>query len=216
MNAKQSAFVEYYLQHWNASKAARLAGYSQKNSNVVGPRLLADVGIALAIKTRLSAMTMGAEEVLARLSEQARADMVDFLDAKGNVKILEAGAADGQPDLDATKVTGRGRLIKKYKRRERKLADMTIEVYTEIELHDAQSALTLMGKHHRLFADKFETWQDDLIRALRDGSIKPKDVINELGRDAASALLVAAGVSGDEGSEADPESGDEEEGADPA
>lgn len=215
MNAKQSAFVEYYLQHWNASKAARLAGYSEKNSNVVGPRLLADVGIALAIKTRLAEMRMAADEVLARLSEQARADMVDFLDDKGDVKILEVGG-DSKPDMVATKATGRGRLIKKYKRRERKLADLTIEIYTEIELHDAQTALVWMGKHHRLFADKFETWQDDLIRALRDGSIKPKDVIDELGPDAASALLVAAGVSGDEGAEADPNSGEEEEGADPA
>jgi len=199
MNAKQRVFVEHYLRCWNASEAARMAGYSEKTAGQIGHELLKKPEIEFAITARLTDLQMGANEVLVRLSQQARADMLDFIDINGRV------------DREKARIELRGPLIKKYKTRERKLADATVEFYTEIELHDAQAALVQLGKHHRLFAEKFETWQDDLIRGLRDGSIKPKDVIDELGRDAASALFVAAGVSSHEGANADNESGAKEE-----
>lgn len=222
MNAKQQAFVEYYLQCWNASEAARLAGYSVANADVVGPRLLVNVGIKAAINTRIEQLKMSANEVLVRLSQQARANMMDFVDRRGRINIFDREALDklkgdeskedlAELTIELMRRQQLGLLVKKYKTRERKLADMTVEYYTEIELHDAQAALVHLGKHHRLFAEKFETWQDDLIRGLRDGSIKPKDVIDELGRDAASALFVAAGVSSHEGADADNESGAKEE-----
>lgn len=202
MNAKQAAFVEYYLQCWNASEAARLAGYSVANADVVGSRLLVNVGIKAAINARIEQLKMSANEVLVRLAEHARGDILDFIDDEGRATIA------------AMRAVKKGRLIKKIKHTERTFGSTdfpTTEKTLELELYDAQAALVQIGKVHRLFAEKVEGWQDDLIRALRDGSIKPKDVIDELGPDAASALLVAAGVSGDEGTEADPESGDETE-----
>lgn len=220
MNAKQQAFLEHYLRCWNAAEAARLAGYSVKSARQIGARLLSDDDIKLAITERLTELQMGANEVLVRLSQQARANMMDFVDRRGRINIFDREALDklkgpesqealAELELEVMRRQQLGLLVKKYKTRERKLADMTVEYYSEIELHDAQAALVHLGKHHRLFAEKFETWQDDLIRGLRDGSIKPKDVIDELGRDAASALFVAAGVSGHEGANADQQGGAE-------
>lgn len=222
MNAKQQAFLEHYLRCWNAAEAARLAGYSAKSARDAGHRLLTNADIALAITERLTELQMGANEVLVRLSQQARANMMDFVGRNGRINIFDREALDKQREgksleeqaaleIEDMRRQQMGLLVKKYKVRERKLADMTVEFYSEIELHDAQAALVHLGKHHRLFAEKFETWQDDLIRGLRDGSIKPKDVIDELGRDAASALFVAAGVSSHEGANADNESGAKEE-----
>lgn len=53
LTAKQQAFVDEYLVDLNATQAAIRAGYSPKNADVTGPRLLGNVGIAEAIKTRM-------------------------------------------------------------------------------------------------------------------------------------------------------------------
>jgi hypothetical protein len=51
LSPKQRRFVQEYLLHLNATKAAELAGY--KNPNKQGPRLLVNVGIAQAIKAAM-------------------------------------------------------------------------------------------------------------------------------------------------------------------
>ena len=40
LTEKQKRFVDFYIKTANASEAARLAGYSEKNSDVTGARLL--------------------------------------------------------------------------------------------------------------------------------------------------------------------------------
>lgn len=79
MNTKQTVFVAEYLKCWNASEAARRAGYNGK-SNVIGARLLADVSIKAEIKHRVEELTMSADEILIRLTEQARGDLGEFAD----------------------------------------------------------------------------------------------------------------------------------------
>lgn len=49
LTPRQKRFVSEYLKDHNASQAAIRAGYSAKNPNVTGPRLMANVGIAAAI-----------------------------------------------------------------------------------------------------------------------------------------------------------------------
>jgi len=76
---KRIAFVEHYLACWNASEAARRAGYKQRNE---GHRLLTNADIQAHIKERLAEVTMSADEVLQRLAEIARnLDSGDYLKA---------------------------------------------------------------------------------------------------------------------------------------
>ena len=77
LSNKQRVFVAEYIKCWNASEAARRAGYTG-DANTVGPRLLANVGIAAAIKARVDEITMGADEINARLTEQGRSDIGVF------------------------------------------------------------------------------------------------------------------------------------------
>ena len=49
LKPKQHRFVAEYLVDLNASQAAIRAGYSRKNANVNGPRLLANAGVAAAV-----------------------------------------------------------------------------------------------------------------------------------------------------------------------
>ena len=53
LNTRQKKFVDEYIKSGNASKAARLAGYSADNSDVQGAKLLANEKIKREVKRRL-------------------------------------------------------------------------------------------------------------------------------------------------------------------
>ena len=148
---KQQIFLEEYLKCWNASEAARRAGYRGR-ANTIGPRLLANVGIQKAIQARLDELKMSADEVLVRLADQARSSMADFVEV----------ADDGRIKISLTQAD-KLHIIKKI--------SLTAEGL-QIELYDAQDALKLIGQHHKLFTQKHEVTTPDLqnlpdaIRAL--------------------------------------------------
>lgn len=129
---KQRVFVEEYLRCWNATEAARLAGY--KNPRQAGSENLSKPDIATEVKTRITEKTMSADEVLNRLSDHARSTMADFLD-------------EAEENLDLAKAAVRGKLhlVKKFTKTDKG---------TSIELYDAQAALVHIGRHHGLFVDK--------------------------------------------------------------
>ena len=151
LTSKQQVFIAEYLQCWNASEAARLAGYNGK-ANVVGPRLLANVSIKAEIQARITEKTMTADEVLVRLAEQARVNIGEFF--------TEEGLA-----VNSQKVKQKGHLVK----------SLTWTQYgPKLELHDAQSALVNLGKHHGLFTDKIEiklTKEVERILSIIEGAL---------------------------------------------
>ncbi len=131
LTAKQRAFVEHYLVCWNASEAARRAGYRGK-ANVVGPRLLANVSIRALVDARLAEMAMSANEVLARLSDEAAGDLDYFLNGQGL-------------DFDKARKAGKMHLLKSF--------SVTAEGF-RIEIHDAQAAKVHLGRHYGLFGER--------------------------------------------------------------
>lgn len=145
MTPKQQAFIEEYLKCWNASESARRVGYNGK-SNVVGPRLLANVSIRAAIENRLSEMTMQANEVLVRLTEQARGTHGQYIRDNGRV------------DLTRLVADGKQYLIKSIKETKYGL---------DIEFNDSQAALVHIGRHYGLFTDNVDIhdWRTELERA---------------------------------------------------
>ena len=71
LSDKQRAFVEHYLVCWDATKAARRAGY-RGNSNtlaVIGWNNIRKHKISAEIERRISEMAMRADEVLLRLGQ---------------------------------------------------------------------------------------------------------------------------------------------------
>lgn len=135
LTTKQRVFVEQYLICWNATEAARRAGY--KHPNVQGPRLLVNVSVAAAIRARIDEIAMSADETLLRLTDQARADMADFItiNQRGTVRI----------DLRKAQELRRLHLVKKIGHAKYGL---------QLELHDAQAALVHIGRHRGMFVDK--------------------------------------------------------------
>lgn len=180
---KQRVFIVEYLTCWNASEAARRAGYSAKTAYSIGSENLRKPEIRAAIDARLQTMAMGAEEVLARLSALATADLADFLNDAGS-----------RLDLKRARAQGKLHLVKKFSKTKQG---------TSIELHDAKDVLVQLGRYHGLFAEKhiIETWQDRVIDLLKQQQLTPADVIAELGPDVATDLIIAAGLSGRESGE---------------
>ena len=151
---KQIAFVEHYLACWNASEAARRAGYRGK-ANVSGPRLLANESIQAYIQARLTELKMSADEVLTRLGEKARFDIGPY---------VYHNKETDEPVVDWDKLVyaGMTHLVK---------AVYQTQHGTRIEFHDPERALELLGKHHKLFTERHEveathTVSDDVLDAI--------------------------------------------------
>jgi hypothetical protein len=138
LNKRQAAFIEFYIQTFNQTKAAKLAGYA--TPHVDGNRLLSDARIKRAVNMRFASVRADTDEVLARVSVFARADIADFL------------AENGGLDIDAARERGITIAIKKYKvKTRRNLRTDHVETEIEFELHDPLRANELLGKYHRLW-----------------------------------------------------------------
>ena len=128
---KQRCFIETYLSTWNATRAAEIAGY--KHPNVAGASLLRHPEVKAAIAERMKQISMTADEVIARLAQQARADVSVFL------------RSSGEPDWEM--VQKYGYLIKRITK---------TRSGWQIELHDAQQALMIIAKAQGLLVDRVQ------------------------------------------------------------
>jgi len=145
LTSKQAAFIEEYFLDFNATRAAKRAGYSQKYNvaAATGSRLLKNAKVAERIRQRFQESAMSADEVLARLAEQARGVPSEYV------------GADGGVNISAIVEDGNAHLIKKIK---------DTHHGREYEFYDSQSALALIGKHHALFTKRTENFNVDLTQ----------------------------------------------------
>lgn len=77
---KQRAFIDHYFEcGFNATLAAKRAGYSDKTARFIGAENLTKPNIKAEISRRMDAHAMPANEVIARIGAIARGDMADFV-----------------------------------------------------------------------------------------------------------------------------------------
>lgn len=78
LSARQAVFVREYLLSGNASDAYRKAGYSTKDADVSGPRLLGNAGVAAEIRNltsqRFERLDLDADQLIDRLVRILLAD----------------------------------------------------------------------------------------------------------------------------------------------
>ncbi len=168
LSYKQQMFVEAYLRTWSATQAARETGYGTPHS--AGPRLLKNLIVREAIEKRIKESAMGADEVLARLSEQARINIAEFVTVKmvptstispikkddedededdygddAEEPKISAGGFVQVAELNWDAILARGHLVKSIK---------NTKYGPALELHDGQVALVQVGKFHKLFVER--------------------------------------------------------------
>lgn len=134
LSAKRRAFIEQYLRDFNGTQAAIRAGYSERSARVSACKILARPEVQAEIQRRLAELKMGTDEVLLRLTEQARAEYAGYLNDDGTVD-LQRMLDDGKAHLvRGTKWDRQGNLV--------------------VEFYDAQAALVQIGRAHGMFIDK--------------------------------------------------------------
>lgn len=204
MNHKHRKFVNEYLKRFNATRAAEKAGYRGDDHSLatIGHRLLRNVEIAAAIKTRLNENAMSADEVLMRLGAHARGSMAEFIrfeteDRNG----LEVQTGDAVIDLAQARRAGVLNLIKRFQRTETvtesKSGGTSTTTTITVELHDAQAALKMLATYHRLLDKAINVnvdWKEEIVFLLREGTLTPADVEAEFDESIARELFNAAGV----------------------
>lgn len=169
LTPKQRVFIESYLVTWNATESARQAGY--KFPNKMGPFLMVNPGIKSAIAARMAEKAMKADEVLARLAEQARNNISVFIFSKKE-QIVDQKTGETHYietfGLDWDAIKQRGHLIKS-------IAPTANGI--KLELYDGQAALFQIGKGLGILKETTEHTGkdgrdlipfDQLIAALRE------------------------------------------------
>jgi phage terminase small subunit len=175
---KQKVFVEEYLTCWNATEAARRAGYSERSAQQIGTENLSKPVIAEAIKTRVAEKVMSADEVLVRLATHARATLEDV----GEI------ADTGTFTVDLKKARDNGTLgvIKEIE---------PLLIGYKVKLHDQQAALVHIAKVHGLLIDK----QNVNLQGSLDvnlGSLAVTDIDREIMALVDTARARTAGAAG--------------------
>jgi phage terminase small subunit len=117
VNTRQKAFVKHYIAcGYNASEAARLAGYSPKRVHVHAARLLANASVQAELQKQLRAVLNNLDEAgakLLRLIEHAcRFDLRRAVEwGPGGIRLKDC---EDLKDLDALMITEVSETIGKY------------------------------------------------------------------------------------------------------
>jgi phage terminase small subunit len=103
LTAKQRRFVEEYPADFNATAAAKRAGYSERSAHVTGHDLLHEnPKVQKAIAKRMDELSMPSDEALYRLSRIARGDIANLIvvEEDGSWKLdLKKAVEEGHTQL---------------------------------------------------------------------------------------------------------------------
>lgn len=151
LTSKQRRFIEEYCKDFNATRAAKEAGYSESTAFVIGYENLKKPYIKKQVEMRLAALTMTADEALLRMSDFARGSFTPFVAIDDQSRVMV--------DLASLPAQENIHLIKKLKQTKRTVTlgpgQEMVEVFTEIEIHDAKDATkTILQMHGKLIDRK--------------------------------------------------------------
>lgn len=152
LSDKQAAFVREYVQCWNATEAARRAGYKGEGGalGAIGYENLRKPYIDAAIKEAVQGAIMTQEEAMSRMSEIARGEYARYIRNASEV-VSDDGKAITinlvQVDIEAMTRDGKAHLIK----------SITPTRYgNRIEFYDMQSALETILKATGAFKEQLD------------------------------------------------------------
>lgn len=102
-NPRHRKFVDHYVGHLNASRAAREAGYADPRE---GYRLLQRKDVRAAADERLEAVAMSRAEISAKLARIARFDLGEFTKVGRSERIFYVPARRHEPVLEYARRRG--------------------------------------------------------------------------------------------------------------
>lgn len=148
---KQSAFVQEYLVDMNATQAAMRAGYSPKTAAKIGHELMRKSAIVEAINramaSRAERTKITADRVLTELGHIGFSNIKNLFDKDGNLLPMhmlpdDVAASVASFDVLTSRIPGSD--------------PAEVQYIVKIKLWGKPEALTLLGKHKKLFTDRIE------------------------------------------------------------
>lgn len=152
LTVKEELFVSYYVACRNATKAAKLAGYSEKSAYSIGVENLSKHVIKEEIDNKINELKQEAKVdaayIIEKLMAIAGVNMGDFIswDKDGNTTIHPSETIDKNNKYAISSIE------KKTRNFGPDISETTIQVKT----HDKVRALELLGKYLKMFSDKVE------------------------------------------------------------
>lgn len=148
LSTKQIRFVEEYCIDFNATAAAKRAGYSLKTAAVIGCENLIKPNIKKAIADKLNSLTMSAEEAMVRMTNFARGSIYPFLHVDDqNFMTIDLTTDEARDNLY---------MIREVKQTKKVLNDQLYDITTEIKIHDAKDAVAKFLQMHGKLVNKSE------------------------------------------------------------
>lgn len=170
----QKVFCLEYLKDFNATAAAKRAGYSEKTAQEQGSRLLSNVMVQVELKKAMDEVLGNAKadiaDIIKELKLIAFSDISDVMD--WGIVPLEVTSADGTQTYTREK-----QMIKIKEKEEMGIKTKLISEMSETEsmagttrklkMYDKLRAIELLGKYYKMFTDKVE-------HTNPDGNLKPQ------------------------------------------
>lgn len=149
---KQKVFIAEYIRTLNGGRSARKAGYKkpyeQAYENLRKPHIRA------AIDKALKELAMPPEEVIARITEEARANVMEFF----ALKRTDGGGQYLEVDLEALKNGPFSHLVKGIKFTKHGM---------EIQINDPLKAQEILARHHGLLKDNVSLELNEPVKVVR-------------------------------------------------
>jgi phage terminase small subunit len=161
LTIKEQRFVQEYLTHGNASRAAKKAGYAERSAQQTGYDLLLKPFISNVVEAGCEFMAQRldatAEKVLRELAASAFSNLSHYyIDDEGYLALEEGAPAEAM------------RAVQSFEREKIVKEDGSVVHRSKFRFWDKTKALELLGKKLKLFVDKIEVEnpQDQLFRMM--------------------------------------------------
>lgn len=167
LSPKEQLFIGEVLAHGNATRAAIAAGYSVPSASVTGSKLLRKAKVAAELDKRrgklFDKLELTAERVLQGLAELAFFDPRKMFEDDGSMKKITAMDDETVHALAGMDVE---KLFKHFGKGQAE----EVGTITKVRLADRGLNLERLGRHFKLFTDKFEVSDSaGIIAALKEG-----------------------------------------------
>lgn len=183
---KQRAFIDAYLESWNAAEAARKAGYKGR-SDSVGQQVLRNIVVAEEVSRRIEERAVKPKEVLDRLGNHAKSDVGQFFKEvhrwtqwpRPTEEVIDEKLGQDENGKDVTFYLVRAMVLDldkmldpEYSRLVKKFTDSP-KSGLSIELYDAQSALEKLGKALGVLTERVAVQTGQLVAELPPVDTEP-------------------------------------------
>jgi phage terminase small subunit len=155
LNGRRELFAHEYLRDLNATQAAIRAGYSAKNANDEGSRLLADPAVqelvAKLAAARNEDVMIEARDVVRELIRLLNTNLATMVNEDGTVKSIHELPVDMQraiASIEVEEVKGVG------------------AIRTKVKLWSKEKAIEMLGRHLSIFKDVLKVEGLDEVAAL--------------------------------------------------